>query len=431
MTLKQFLLNDNKRKYFNVQNIGLALVCLYIFTCFVAVDIVVSSRFNSITLVLMLGWALLCLVRSWATKKLPLSGYTAWYAVFMVISFVSMLYSKEQSIFSGQFYLMLVSFCVTFAILIFVNNAFSFKTIAYAFIISATVLVVLLYAKGLLSGTESDRLGQDFMGNSNNFAWMMMIATMLGMWLLIYESGKASFKWEVFKKCYLLVKIALIGAILLCLYALMLSGGRKYFVLPFVFLYVLLILKKDKKGKTHFWLYTAIAIVLVVVAYLLIMKVETLYNAIGKRIESFIQGFTGKGEYDGSSAIRSTMREYALSMWIQNPIFGYGFDSFKYYNLTHTGHFYYSHCNYTEMLFNGGIVLFVAYYWIYFLLIRKMRRAQNVNSKYKAFAVGTVVITLLFDLLGISYSVLVMQLVLALSYRALDLNNESSEIVER
>ena len=413
---KQRMLNEKKQHI--LQNVGLALVCLYIFTCFVAVDIVVSSTFNSITLVLLLGWALLCLVRSWTTKKLPLSGYTAWYAVFMVISFVSMLYSKEQSIFSGQFYLMLVSFCVTFAILMFIRNEFSFKILAYTFIISGMILVFILYAKGLLSGTVSDRLGTDFMGNANNFAHFMMIASMFGLWLIVYESDKKSFNSELFQKGYIVIKIALLGAVLLCLYSLILSGGRKYFVLPFVFLYVLLIFKKDKKGKTHFWLYTAIAIVLVVVAYLLIMKVETLYNAIGKRIESFIQGLTGKGEYDGSSAIRSTMREYALSMWIQNPIFGYGFDSFKYYNLTETGYFYYSHCNYTEMLFNGGIILFVAYYWIYYYLFKKTIRSKNIDSKYKSFVIAVLVCGLLFDLFGISYSILTVQIVNAIAFRA-------------
>lgn len=410
------------------QNVGLTLVCIYIFLGFVATDIGISSRVKSISLILLLGWAVVSVVRSWKKREFPISSYSAWYFVFVLISFITMMYSPEKDILSGEFYQMLVSFCVTFAITTFVNSKFSFKTFAYTYIISAVVLVVLLYFKGMLSGTESDRLGQELMGNANSFAWMMMIATMFGIWVLIYESGKDSFKHRLLKEYFWIVKVAVAVGIVLCLYALILSGGRKYFVLPFAFLYFLLIFKKDKNGKTHFWLYTLIAIVMVVILYILIMNVEPLYNAIGKRIERFLQGLLGTGNYDGSSSVRATMREYAISMWLQKPIFGYGFDSFKYYNVDVTGHFYYSHCNYTELLFCGGIVLFIVYYGFIFYILKKAIKNKNVNCKYRSFSIAVIVCTLLFDILGISFSVAIMQTFIALAYKVISFKeNESTK----
>lgn len=426
MALKQLLINDGKRKgLLNMQNIGLALVCLYIFTTFVAVDIVISSIFKSIALILMLCWTMFYIIRSWLKKEFPLSGYTAWYIVFIAISFITILYSQEYNILSGQFYLMLVNFCVTFSILVFIKNGFHFKAIAYSFIVSATILVIMLYAEGLLSGTVANRLGQDLMGNANIFAHVMMTGVMLGIWTLVYGSSRDSFKSKYLIKYFWLVKIILVTSIILCMYALILSGGRKYFVLPFLFLYILLIFKKDKNGNTHFWFYTIFAMIMVIIAYFLVMNVEPLYNAIGKRIETFLQGLLGTGDYDGSSAIRSTMRDYAMSMWLKNPIFGYGFDSFKYYNLTETGYFYYSHCNFTEMLFNGGVILFVAYYWIYYYIFKSSIKARSIPEKYRSFAIATVICSLLFDLLGISYSMLPAQIMLALAYKVLSFKSNS------
>ena len=414
------LLTDNKyKRLLNIQTIGLILVCVYILTTFIASDVGINSRFNTIALVLMLGWAILSIIFSWKKREFPLTGYTAWYIVFMLISFVGVFYAPKQDILDNAFYYVLVSFCVTFAITTFVNSKFSFKIFGYTYVISAVLLIGILYLQGLLKGTSADRLGEDFMGNANSFAWMMMIATMFAMWLLVYESGKDSFKWVFLKKLYLLAKLALIGAILACLYALILSGGRKYFVLPFLFLYILLVMRKDKNGNTHFWRYTIIAVVSLAVIYVLVMNVEVLYNAIGIRIKAFVEGLLGIDDYDGSSAIRAQMSEYAFEMWAGNPIFGYGFDSFKYYNVNLTGHFYYSHCNYTELLFSGGIVLFVVYYGFIAFVLKKAITAKNVNCKYRAFSTAVIICTLLFDYLGISFNTLIMQTFIALAYSVL------------
>ena len=417
----------NGRKFhslINVQNVGLALVCVYILTTFIASDVGISSKLKSIALVLMLGWALISVLLSWKRKEFPLSGYTVWYLVFALFSFVGVLYSPNENFMEGAFYLVMVTFCVTFAITTFVNTKFSFKIFGYVYVVSAVMLVGMLYLKGMLSGTSTDRLGQDFMGNANTFAWMMMLATMFAMWLLVYESRNDSFKLKFLNKLYLLVKLALVGAIFVCLYALILSGGRKFFVLPFLFLYILLVLRKDKRGKTHFRLYTIVAIVFIAVAYVLIMNVEVFYNAIGVRIEKFISGLLEGGDTGASAEIRKQMREYAFEMWAGSPIFGYGFDSFKYYNVSLSGHFYYSHCNYTELLFSGGIILFVVYYGFIIYILKKAFCAKNIDCKYRAFSIATIICTLLFDFLGISLNVTIMHTFIALAYGVLKFNEK-------
>ena len=426
MSLKQMLLGKDNNRLLSMQNIGIVLVCFYILTSFVAVNIGISSTLNSVALILMLFWTALCVIRSWKTKEFPISGYTAWYFVFMMVSFVTMTYSPEFNILSGEFYLMIVSFIVTFSIINFVKKGNHFKIIAYVYIISAVILVVMLYAKGMLNGSESDRLGGSIMGNANTFALMMMVATMLGIWLLLYGSSKKDFYFNFLNKCYVAIKVLLCVAIVVCLYAIVLSGGRKYFILPFLFFYILLVFKKDRHGRTHFWLYTAIIIGVIVVVYLLIMHVKPLYNALGYRVERFLQGTFGNGELDGSSVLRTEMQQYAMDMWIKSPLFGYGFDSFKYYNVEYTGQFYYSHCNFTELLFNGGLLLFVAYYYFFFYIARKIIKAKDVDTKYRVFALAILICTLIFDFMGIGYSAIIIQIALALSCKVLDFKKEES-----
>lgn len=433
MSLKKFLLSkEQDERLINIKNIGLALVCFYIFTSFVAVDLGISSKINSIALLFMLLWTILYVVRAWVNKEMPISGYTGWYLVFMAVAFIMMINSPSHDIFSGEFYYMMVSLCVTFSMLVFVNDKISFKLVAYTFIISGAILVFMVYAKGMLSGNADDRLGDEIMGNANSFAWMMMLSAMFGIWILVYETGKKSFQMPIFQKLRWLIKVCLAVAVLLCLYALILSGGRKYFLIPFVFCYILLVFRKDKKGKTHFWLYTAISVGVIAIVYLLIMHVKPLYDAIGVRIEGFIQGLLGIGEYDDSSYLRKVMREYAFSMWTKSPLFGYGLDSFKYYNVALTDRFFYSHCNYTELLFSGGIVLFAVYYFIFYRIGKNAIKAKNVvDNKYRSFAIGTLVCILLFDYFGVSSSAMIMQLIIALSYRVLSFkDNKPNEIVQ-
>jgi O-antigen ligase len=130
-------------------------------------------------------------------------------------------------------------------------------------------------------------------------------------------------------------------------------------------------MKKDKKGRNHFIFYSVLIFAIVALVYYLIMNVEVLYNGIGIRLEQLISGVSGTGEFDSSAEIRVKLRNIAFEKWTDSPVYGYGFDSFKYYSKAVTGRFYYSHCNYTELLYNGGIIGIIVYYSFYFIMLRR------------------------------------------------------------
>lgn len=396
----------------NINKFGLFLMYIYIFMSYNACDLVFPSILNTISLYFLLAWGVFTTLMSLKNEKFQLTTHTVWYLVFIGFSLLTMLYSKEQRIFSGTFYLMIVALILSYIIQLYINDGKTFKLLGWSYAIASFALIATLFLTGNLTGDVSNRLGGEIMGNANTFASMIMISVMYELWLLIYGDYKKS------------IRLILTLMILANIYALILSGGRKFFVIPFVFLYFLLYFKSDKKGKRHIVKYTVIVGAIVVGTYILIMNVPVFYNAIGIRMEGFIAGITGEGVQDGSSKIREIMRKLAVERWLESPIWGYGFDSFKYYAITAVGHFFYSHCNYTELLYNGGIVYFISYYWIFWKVFKEAFISKKGEQKYRTFALAVVVSLFIYDYGAVSYSSAMNVVMIAMGLRVLTFDKD-------
>ncbi|MBE7053782.1 MAG: hypothetical protein E7391_05840 [Ruminococcaceae bacterium] len=404
--------------------IGLFLIFLYIFVSYVAVDILIPTKVTSVFLYAFLAWGVLVVLMKCMNEPLP--TYTLWYATFMTISFLTMGYSKEFNILSGEFYLMIISFLLTFLFQIFIRDEKDFKRLCWFYAVSSLSLVLMLQFTGNLVGDASNRLGQDLMGNANNFAMLIMIAVFYELWLFVHGT----------KTLY--AKIILVTMIVYNMYALGLSAGRKFILMPFVFLYVLLLCKTNKKGKQNIIIYTLVFVLIVVGAYNIMMTNEVLYEAVGVRMESFIEGQQDESKLDNSSKIRDVMRSDAIEQWWERPFLGYGFDSYKFRAKNVVGETFYSHCNYTEMLYNGGIVMFIAYYWIYAIVLKEYKKRKSKSGKFCAFALASAISFFIFDYGAVSYSIAQLQIVLCLALKTMsfetnddiqeeELNNEQIE----
>lgn len=405
---------NTRDKKISVKSIGLVLMCFYIFFSYTAKDILISSKLNTYALYIFLVWgAFYTIIRS-KSRGFSLTIYTTWYIWFFIASFFTMLYSPEFSLLSGESYLMIVSLGVTYVIQLAVSNKNDFKIFCWCYATSASVFVTILYFTGNLTATASNRLGGDIVGNANTFAGMLMVAVMYEFWLIVYEKEKK------------ITKIILIAMILFNIYALVLSGGRKFFLIPFIFMYILLILKTNKRGKSQIIRYTVLTVAIVGITYYLIINIPQFYDIIGYRMQYLINSITGKGEVGGSLTVREVMRELAMTRWLESPLWGYGFDSFKYYARTTVGHFYYSHCNYTELLYNGGVLYFVIYYWIYYKLIKMFFNNKNEPLKYRAFAIATAICILIFDYGAVSYSLAIIQIMIAMAIKVLTFSEDKN-----
>lgn len=401
---------------FSMNEIGIFLFCVYIFTSFLGNDVIIPSKIGSYSLYIFLGYSILFVVHK---KELRITSTVKWLLLFMSFSLISMLYSPENKILNGTYYFLIVN-----AILILLLSQYEFtmetiERISWTYAISSATLIVLLIATGnIVDSSVYGRLGNELFGNANILATMLMISTMYTIWLLVYANKSLS------RKIILFIILAL------DYYGMFLTGGRKYIIIPIVFLYILFLFKQDRAGRLHFIKYTFIISAVAIILYFVIMKIPVFYDIIGVRMEGLLAFITGDvSGADSSSIIRGRMIQIALDKWIQNPIWGYGFDSFKYYNQSVTGRFYYSHNNFVELLYNEGIIGFVLYYWYYVRMILTAWKGKDyIPQKTRAFVIAAVLSMLFYEYGAINYTSTSTMILLCLISIMLGINDNTENI---
>ena len=382
-------------KKISINQVWFGLFLLYIMTSYLAQDVLLPALVNTLVLYSFLGFSLLAIAMK---GKIKTSTLIIWEIACLILALVSMIYSPETQILGGTYYALIVNFILVFILSQMEWSKKRLNLVFKTFVFAAATLIILLYLTDNLSD-QSERLGQELMGNANILAMMLMVSAIYGMWLLASSNSKT-------EKTWILIALGLIYI------GMFLSGGRKYVVVPIIFLYIVLLNKTDKKGRKHIIKYTITILAIVVPIYLLMMKVSFFYETIGYRFQSFFALFDDSYGVDGSTIKRGMMIEAGFVRWFQSPLWGFGFDSFKYYNETSvTGFFYYSHNNFVELLYNQGVIGFIAYYSFYFYLMFSAIQKKG-NAPYKGFIIGVIISLLAFEYFGITYSVTPAQILL-------------------
>lgn len=401
---------------FSMNEIGVFLFCIYIFASFLGNDVVFPSEIGTYSLFLFLGYSIFFIAHK---KILKITLIEKWTLLFMCFSLISMFYSPEKSILNGTYYFLIVNVIL---VLLLSQYDFTMKTIekiSWTYALSSATLIIMLIATGnIVDSSAIGHLGYELFGNANILATMLMISMLYTMWLLVYANNSLS------RKCILFI------VLVLGYYGMFLTGGRKYIVIPVVFLYILFLFKQDRAGRQHFIKYTFIIVAVAVSIYFLIMKIPMFYDIIGVRMEGLLAFVTGDvSSADSSSIIRGRMIQIGLDKWMQSPIWGYGFDSFKYYNQIVTGRFYYSHNNFVELLYNEGIIGFVLYYWYYIRVIMiAWKRKAVIPQKTRAFVISAVLSMLVYEYGAINYTSTSTMILLCLISIMLGINDNSENI---
>lgn len=396
--------------------IGIGLGAAYLFTTYISGSIYVPYWLNRGALLAFLVYGTLTVICNLVNGTFKPTYYTIWYGFLIAYTVITFPFSSYPSeITSNHFYQMIVCFFITTFLAEFIDSGKGFYWICWAYILSSFLMIYLLYRSGKLIGNYDERLGNEVMGNANVFATFMMYSVIYAFWLLVY------IKYNLHIQVFLMVCITAI------IYALMLSAGRKFFVVPFIFLYVLLLTNQKSEFALNVLRYTLLMGVLLFALYSVIMRVPILYNAIGIRMEQFINSVTGTGVADTSSIVRSQMRSAAIKGWMRKPIFGYGFNTFKYLRspeLLNGASHGYSHCNYAELLYNGGIVYTLFYYSFFLFTLRKTLADKLIDRRFRAFAVAAIVAQAVLDYGGVFYDIVATQVFLMLSAKASELTLE-------
>lgn len=384
----------------------------YIVTGYFAQDVLLPAIVNSIMLYAFLAYSALAILCSGKIKTSPV---ISWEIVCLIFAFFAMLYSPSFSVLGGTYYALIVNFVIIFILTQMPWTEKRFDMVMKTFVASAAGLIVLLALTGNLEdSSETGRLGQELTGNANILAMMLMVGAFYAFWILLSSnSGKS-------------VKIFAIISLIIIYIGMFLSGGRKYIIVPIIFMYFLLINKSSTSSRKHIIKNTVIIAGILMLLYWLITNVPEFYNIIGRRFEGFFALFNESEQADDSTLLRKEMIEAGWKKWQESPLWGFGFDSFKYYNAAEvTGHMYYSHNNFIELLYNQGLIGFIAYYAFYAYLFIKALKIKK-NSNRKGFALGVVFSLLLFEYFGIAYSVTPIQLMLFFAFYSLNFEIKES-----
>ncbi len=341
--------------------------------------------------------ALLAFLLIIVNRRFNINSYLIWYVSFTLMALISCLFLDDVASIFNSVYNLAIIIIFAFSVFSIINKQ---RYIDWLFVMSEIgsfiLLLYLLLTDSFFFSDTGERLGQTLTGNANTFATMYMFVACISVYFIIRFKDKK-------KRITFLVVFAL------QMLTLVLSAGRKFFLVPLILLYVMLLMNKDKNGKRHYIRYTVIAVCVAVTLFLMFTEISFFYETIGVRFEEMLSYYFGTAESaDASTMEREKMREAAMALWAQRPIFGHGLDAFT----AIAGFDTYSHSNFTELLCNHGIVGLMLYYS--FILLMFVRVVRLKYSLDKNFLLGMLICILVFEYGAVTYNNFYFQIIIIL-----------------
>ena len=309
--------------------------------------------------------------------------FAIWATAFLFYCVLSLLWVSSDNVTAIPTILSLLQvFIIAITIILYNSDEKNHEKTINFIIISSVFLAARFFIEIPISSWGNEmRFSKNTIFGSNTPAISLAYSSMLIMW--------KNLKIKPNKKRFLNVVL-----ILLFLFITVLMGTKKSIIIFLLGALLLMVMK----SKNLFSTIKTVVIVLsvAVLGYVATQEIPILYGSIGYRINDFTSDISDEG--DGSvksTAVRKKLIEDALNVFKSEPIVGVGQDGYRYENTVGPS---YSHCNFTEILANLGIIGFVLYYSIYILILRIAKK-----SKYKSLIISFVVVMFISDISIVSY----------------------------
>lgn len=310
-----------------------------------------------------------------------------WYLAFVLWGGVSCIWSLNSSQFAQYFiYTFSVVICTIFCLGRFIHTQQDVDRISYLIIIAGCVAAArftyytpwdsILNSGYYMRGTFGSLL--DDVTNYNNYTSHLCIICVIAAYYAIVKKKKAC--WIAF----------------IFLFAILIFGGsrKNIIVIPAVALFFSL-----TQGNVKSKVKTLVMIVSIIVIAMYGLFTLDFLSQIRDRLMDMFTGIgllsTVGASIDQSTKERLYLIESAKSVWISSPLWGVGWDNFRYYNSLKL----YAHNNYWELLASLGLIGFIVFYSYYLKIFYSIIRTVKIKLYKDAniFISGILIAFLIMD----------------------------------
>ena len=185
-----------------------------------------------------------------------------------------------------------------------------------------------------------------------------------------------------------------------------LSASRKallFICIPLIVLYIF-----DTKAVRKRRFFRCMLILLSgIVGLWLTMRIQPLYELIGRRIEGLFATLAGNTvKVDSSSESRALLITRGLRWFRERPLLGYGIDCYRVVLVKHYPAWpidTYAHNNFVELLVDTGIIGTTLYYWNYMDVLRKSWRNRKTTGNEELLLFGMFIALIICEVALVSY----------------------------
>ena len=324
-----------------------------------------------------------CTIISRRFKEIHNSLYFLWWIVFCIFSLFTAMYTPTTSTVISMMISIIQVAVIGCTLVSYLSDFYCVEWTIKSILVSGVVLCLRLLITVPRSAWGTDRVG-NYIGYGNDPA-----AIVLCFAALFLFTGYMLFN----KKTYIPF------AIIFCVISIF-TGSRKGVIIVAVGLIVMMVLSKNSISN-RIWTLCVVG-ALVLAFYIAIMNIPILYGILGSRLEALFytlsQGHRNT-TWNNSSEERILHMKYAFNFFKQNPIIGLGLDG---YRSVCPIRYTYSHCNYTELLADMGIVGFLLYYSFPVFLLNKIIPSIKADRRI-AYTAGILLAFGACDIALVSY----------------------------
>ena len=330
------------------------------------------------------------------TGRKTASSYYIWLGLFFLWCFASTIWSVSLNR-SMEYFLSigLIYMCII-SIFIMINTYDEY--ILLLAVVAAVGIALMLYIFlnfNFLEILSSDRrLGYYSLNenwNSNEMALTFMNSILTLSVLIKYT-----------KRPY--IRILTFIVIGLLTFMVFLTGSRRAIIGIVIYVSASYLIMTRHKIKTKL-IHLAVILLSVPLIYRIMITNEGMYNKVGIRIESMLQGLFNHVTEEKSFNEHMDMLTAGIRYFNNNPLFGNGLDSYRVLYRRDYGINLYSHNNYIELLSGIGIIGFCIYYGGYvFALYKIWICIINSRNCVNTFLFSFLIADLFVQLFYVGYS---------------------------